>query len=115
VAGEDHSLDHGHKTDIVTGQPVEEEPKREGEKKLAGLRDRQAKHEAVLKDFQSGQGRLAIEKIHEALDNRVEELVKEDPTARALMSVLRSLGAEIVVTRRIREQVEILQRSIDRS
>lgn len=112
---EGHSLDRGHKTDIISGSPKEEESKRKEEKQLAGLEERQAKHEAVLRDLRSGQGRLAIEKVHEALDRRVEELIQEDSTARTLMSILQSFGAEIVVTRRIRKQVETLQYWIDRS
>lgn len=112
---EGHSLDHGHKTDIVSGRPVEEEPGRKGEKQLAKLRERQVKHEALLEDLRSGQGRLAVEKIHEALDSRVAELVQQDPTASALMGVLQSFGVAIVVTRRIRKEVEELQDLINRS
>ena len=110
---EGHSLDHGSKTDILTGMPVEENRGQAKEKQLAELTDRQTKHEAVVKDLRTDQGQLAIEKIHEALDARVQELVREDPTARALMSVLQRFGAEVVATRRIKEQVERLQRSIE--
>ena len=111
---EGHSLDHGHKTDIVSGFPAENETESTQEKQLAKLRDRQAKHEATLSDLQSEKGQRVIEKVHEALDNRVMELVKEDETARALMSVLESFGAEIVATRAIRQQVESLHRLLDR-
>lgn len=110
---EGHTLDHGHQTDIVSGKPVEEEQEGQREKQLAELRDREAKHDAVVKDLRSGQGRQAIEKIHQALDNRVQELVQKDPTARALMSILQSFDSEVVAARQIREYVESLQRRIE--
>jgi len=115
VPESDHSLSHGHRTDIVSGDPVEEKPTDGKEKKLAKLQERHAKHEATVADFRSEKGKLIIEKIHEALDRRVDELIEEDATAKALMDVLRSIGVEVVVTRRIAEQMKALQRQIERA
>ena len=111
----DHSLNHGHSTDIVTGLPIQEKARDGKEKKLAGLRERQLQHEAVVDDFRSEKGQLALEKIHQALDRRVLELIEEDSTAKALMDILRSIGGEILATREITKQVETLQRLINES
>lgn len=114
MEGSDHSLNHGHRTDILTGDPVEEKPTDGKEKKLAGLQERQAKHEATVADFRSEKGQLAIKKIHEALDRRVGELIEGDSAAKALIDVLRSVGGEVVVTRRVAKEVERLQHLIER-
>lgn len=114
---EDHSLDHGHQQDILTGKPIEPDdsiPPSRAEK-LSGLRQRQIEAESVVQELQSPEGWRTIEVIHQALDERVDELVKDDDQCQAYIKLLNSFGAKVATGRQIAKRIALLENAVKNS